>query len=82
MNKRHLIEEILWYNNIKKKIFTNLDLANICKAMPNNYFEKLLENIWKKRILKLFLFEKDFYNFLLSIPQSKEKIFINFLRNQ
>ena len=78
-NKKLFIE-ILWYEKIKNTIFHFYDLSSLIKIFPEDIWIEFLEFIWKERILELFEFEKDFYDFLLSLPKSKEKIFLNFLK--
>lgn len=78
---KEIFTQILWIDNIVSNIFTYEDLSKCCKWMLNKDFIKILEFMWKEKILEKFYFEKDFYEFLLSLPQSKEKVFLEFLKN-
>lgn len=79
-NKENFIK-ILGIENVAIKIFTYKDLIDCCNWMLDKSFIELLRFLWKEKVLDLFHFEKDFHSLLLSLPQSKEKIFIDFLKN-
>ena len=71
--------DIIWFKNLKNKISNYSDLLEL-KWMLNSDFSLLLEYLWRDFILNLFNLEEDFYEFLLALPPSKEKILLWYLK--
>lgn len=71
---------IIWLKNIKRYIKSYNDLSYCLRIMPESDLIKLLEILWKTFIVKMFENEDEYFNFLLWIQESREKLFINYFK--
>lgn len=77
-NKDYLMD-IIGLDGIKTKIKTTQNLLVMLKWLTLKKAKELLKKYNKNEILNLFKTEKEFYDFMMKLPQNKEKIFLNFL---
>ncbi len=77
-NKDYLMN-IIGLDGIKTKIKTTQNLLVMLKWLTLKKAKELLKKYNKNEILNLFKTEKEFYDFMMKLPQNKEKIFLNFL---
>lgn len=78
-NKDYLMD-ILWLDWVKYKIKTSQNFLVMFKWLTIKKSKELLKKYTKNEILELFKTEDDFYNFMLKLPENKEKIFLNYLQ--
>ncbi len=78
-NKDYLMD-ILWLEWIKYKIKTSQNFLVMFKWLTLKKSKQLLKKYSKQEILDLFKTEDEFYNFMLRLPENKEKIFLNYLK--
>lgn len=80
-NKDKLIN-MLWLNNVYKKIKTYKDLLVMFKWLSLKQATDLLKLYKKEELVNFFLNDEEFHYFLLRLPHDKEKIFLNYLWTQ
>ncbi len=78
-NKDYLMN-ILWLEGTKSKIKTSKNLLVMFKWLTDKKWFELLEKFSKNEIFNMFRNDDEFYNFLLRLPENKEKIFLNYLK--
>lgn len=78
-NKDYLMN-IIWLDWAKNKIKTSKDFLIMFKWLTLKKAKELIKKFSKDEIIKLFKTEDEFYNFLLRLPNDKEKIFLNYLK--
>lgn len=78
-NKDYLMD-ILGLDGIKYKIKTSQNFLVMFKWLTLKKSKQLLKKYSKEEILDLFKTEEEFYDFMLKIPENKEKIFLNYIK--
>lgn len=76
---KDLLINMLWINNVYKKIKTYKDLLIMFKWLSLRQWEELLNLYKKEELLSFFLNNEEFHYFLLRLPHNKEKMFLNYL---
>lgn len=77
-NKDYLMN-IIWLNWIKHKIKTSQNFLVMFKWLTVKKSKELLKIFTKNEILDLFKTKEEFYDFMIKLPNNKEKIFLQFL---
>lgn len=77
-NKDYLMD-IIWLQWIKHKIKTSNNFLVMFKWLTVKKSKELLQIFTKNEILDLFKTEEEFYDFMIKLPNNKEKIFLQFL---
>lgn len=79
-NKDYLMD-IIWLSWAKTKIKTATNFLIMFKWLTIKKSKELLSKYTKYEILDLFKTQEEFYDFMIRLPQNKEKLFLNFLKN-
>lgn len=78
-NKDYLID-LIWLEGTKNKIKTSQNFLIMIKWLTLKKARELLKKFTKQELLELFKSEKEFYDFMIRLPENKEKLILNFLK--
>lgn len=78
-NKDYLMN-IIWLSWAKSKIKTSNNLLVMFKWLTLKKSKELLKKYTEDEILNFFKTDEEFYDFMIKLPQNKEKLFLDFLK--
>jgi len=78
-NKDYIMD-IIWLNGAKNKIKTWKNFLVMFKWLTSKKARELLKKYTKDEILAFFKTDDEFYDFMIRLPENKEKLILDFLK--